>query len=377
MKYKLGELEELFSKIQRIVGYIEYSKYEDREDILYLSNGEKFKYKMSNEQVPHLLGINIDYLRGTGCFRSTNAFEILKELISNAYNINDKVNQGILSYDQMFSEYIEEKIKVFDFNIKINIFETELVCKYDSSKTYALTDKNEKFDYIIVKKYKDSDSYGILGLIKNQNYYKPVTSLYFENYESMKEKLSELIKNQEVTLLGGEKTINIYEGYERPFALQEDIKITKATNLLKYKRDFGCIIDTTSDFIHLLKYSLGCKKNYYGTGDLLENIKNAITNAELLDLHLFENTDLYELAKTINDRLHSDGITNDSIGESYSNLYEERNELKKDNTSMIEMLNDYKSQLEKIKQENHLLEEENKKHQENKEQILKILKPSE
>lgn len=129
MKFNLGELETLFCSINDIIDYIENTKYENRRYKLYLSNGEYLNFSIPNNTIPHLLGVNTTYLSSTNIFKTTNSFELLKELIENPYKIYSLERNGIIKYDNLFSQYIIDKVNSFMENIRINIQNVEFICK--------------------------------------------------------------------------------------------------------------------------------------------------------------------------------------------------------------------------------------------------------
>ena len=338
MNLNLGELESLFSKIQDIIDRVEQTRVGKRQE-LYLSSGDKLIYSLYKENIPHLLGINIDYLKSTGHFSGNNTYDIFKDFISNAYRVNCLLRDGFLNYDQIFSEFTFKKIDNFINNINLNIFDTEFICKYDSTKTYSLTDKNQKFDYIIVKKNKDSESYSMLCLVKNDYIYVPMSNMYFEDYESLSIKLKELIPNQEVTIFSGMK-----RDMDNYYKLPMDVKITKLTNLQKYKNEFSCIIDTNADFKYLLTDSLKHKNQFYDNGSLLTILTDSIGQGHIIDVEPFVDSYLLRIVNAYNDYLCSHNIENSEIEESYSKILEDRKNL-------IEELNIFKDQVKTLKEE--------------------------
>ena len=110
MNYNLSELESLFEEIKEIINFIELSKYQNRRNRIYLSNGDRLNFSVPNNTIAHLLGINTNYLMSTGICASTSSFNILKEMCENAYRINKAHKDGILSYEQLFSPYLKQKL---------------------------------------------------------------------------------------------------------------------------------------------------------------------------------------------------------------------------------------------------------------------------
>ena len=236
MEFNLGKLEEIFYNIQDIIEYFEQIKCDRNKNIIFLGNGERLNLQIPKECIAHLLGINTNYLTSLGYFKNTNSYYLLKELSENAYTINNMHNKGIIDYDKLFSPFVEEKIKSFKDNIKINIFETELVVKYNIERTYGVTERQEKCDYIIVKK--SNNNWNVLQLIKNTysssfDYFVPMSNQVFEDYGEMIEYLKPVVKNQEITLLSGVLLKNDYS--QKNYTLTVDNFITKIKNIQKYK----------------------------------------------------------------------------------------------------------------------------------------------
>ena len=373
----LGELERLFFEIDELIQYIEKIGFDSKKSLLYLSNGDRILLKIFKENIPHLLGINIEYLKSTGLYSSRNSYDLLKEVIGNAYKLHTYVTkQNVIKYDTIFSEHIYEKIKVFKFNTKINLTDTELICKYDSTKTFTITDKNEKYDYIIVKKDEKTGTYGILGIVKSNDYYVPMTSLYFEDYESLKVKLNEIIKNQEVTLISG---IKFYSNFAEcgSYRLNENAKASKLDTLMQYKKDFGCIIDTTDDFKFLLESSSKHKNQHYSNYNLINLMIESIREGKLLDLNMFIGSTFYELAESINDYIVGNSANfNEEIGENYSKIFKERNELLEELNVLKEKYESLKTIHEETQRRLKAAEAEITDYEEKRDILLKLYTPS-
>ncbi|MDO4963141.1 MAG: hypothetical protein Q4E75_03490 [bacterium] len=123
MDIKYFEMEEIFNKIKEIIAYIQNSNFSYRFNNLYLSNGEQISYNIQNECIPHLLGIQTNYLQSLGLFGTKNSFEMLKRLVEDGYRIQQLHVKGIIDYDKLFSKHLKEKVDIFLNNIKINLQE--------------------------------------------------------------------------------------------------------------------------------------------------------------------------------------------------------------------------------------------------------------
>lgn len=375
MKFNLGELESLFCDIQDIIDYIEQSNFEGRKFTLFLSNGDKFNYKLNRNHVPHLLGINTDALVASGLFGKQSSFNVLKDFVSNSYKIFNLNSQGVIKYENIFSEYILDKIKVFKNNITPNVYDTEFVCKYESSRGYGITDKNAKYDYIIVKKTKDDDGYAILCLVNNNGIYAAMSSMLFENKEKMQDYLNDYVKNQEITVLSGVNSMGDFGEYMRNYSLKPELIIPKLKNLLDYKKQFNCISDTTGGYIYSLEETVKHKDKHIDSNSLLYELKDLISNGKIVDRSKFMNTNLIELVDAYNDYICNKNINSNDISISYSEICNERDMLKNENYSLNNRVDTLLKELNDCREQLLVIKEENNKYKTNEEEIIKILRP--
>lgn len=375
MKFNLGELESLFCDIQDIIDYIEVSNFEGRKFSMFLSNGDKIDYKLFNDHVPHLLGININALESTGLFKKQSSFDTLKEMVSNPYRIHKLYQEGVIDYKNVFSEFINEKIKVFKSNISPNIYEMEFICKYDSKRAYTLTEKTAKYDYLLVKKLRDTESYAVLCLVNNGYYYGAMSSLYFNDKEHMEEYLKEYVENQEISLFNGVRTVGNNGEYERKYNLKPENIVFKLEELLEYKDTFNAIIDTTPSYIYSLKETLKHMDKHYDNNTLLFELVNGINKGKLINRDNYIDSNLIELVDAFNDYLCSYS-SNTTISESYTEIQKERNNLKDElvriKTELEMVMIDRDKYFDECKQ----LKNENEKYKSNEESIIKILRPN-
>lgn len=274
--FSLQELEDLFTDIQNIINYVEQHEIYNRFNVLFLSNGERIRYNVTKECIPHLLGIQVSYLQTLSLTSSKNSFEMLKRLVENPLDIYNKKNNGIINFNKLFSKYTREKVAAFGDNIKIDIFSTEFICKYRSDRTYMFTDKIQKCDYIIVKKYQDG-RIGVIQLFKQNNKYVPASSRIYDNLEAAEGDLEELIRNQEVTIVNGSSYSNL-EYYDEPkrFTLNVPQKRKKLDELFRYRELFDFIIETSQELSFALKKAEESHNTNFGESEIITTIINAI-----------------------------------------------------------------------------------------------------
>lgn len=372
MNYKLSELENLLSRISELLTYLEKTNYKDREFKMYLSNGDVIKMRVPLSSIPHLLGINTNYLMSTGLFKSKGSFELAKELCENAYLIHKNVSNGTLKYENIFSKFILSKLDRFKDNIKINVRETEFVCKYDSSRSYHVSDKNDKYDYIIVRQYQDG-KIGILCLKQHNNYYVPMSNQLYDDISACKAELKHLISYQPITLLNN-LVINDEYGYDsKPYKLSYDDKLEKIDNLFAYELEFKTIIDVSGEYKYLIKR---LKQNRYSQSednDLIEKIAKSISAGKIIE-QVNGDYSLSSIVDAFNDFICSDKSGEQtSAKEQYSKLKEELESIKK---QLIESQRENKALTDEnasLKSSNDSLKQENSDYELREKQIKKIL----
>lgn len=370
---KLAEIENLFKKIKDFINYVETAKLEDRRITLYLSNGEMLNYCIPNSCIAHMLGINTNYLRATGLFKSENSYEILKEMCENPYRIYRNISDGHLTENSFLSKHIEEKINSFRENIKININDTEFICIYDKSKSYYSSEKNENCDYILVKKYNE-DRIGVIYLVRNGFAVVPMSNQIYENIETAKINLEKLLINQEITMLNGNNSFNINTDYKQSYFLTLNQKAEKINKLKEYKNIFKCSIDIIDEYEYCLDKLTSNRTSYYENNIATEKIVNAIVSGSLIDRNSYKNSPLISIIDAYNNNICSKESNNEAT-RTYTEIIKELEEFK--NKVLLlekenETLNNKNSELTK---ENSLLKEENEKHTNDKQKILSILKP--
>lgn len=375
MKFNLGELEDLFYDIKNILEYFEGTKYQNRRFKLHLSNGEHINFSVTKESVPHLLGINTTYLQATGLFKTTNSYELLKELIDNAYRIDDSEKKGIINYDKLFSKFIVNKIEHFKENIKIDIDNVEFICKYNKEKTYVLCDEFKNFDYIIVKKLQNN-KIGLLCLVRNQGYFAPISNQIFNNIEEAKDKLKELLKHQEITLISGIQTTNTYDDYSSNYYMNIEKKSKKIKKLQFYKENFDASIDVTHDLSYTFETLKMHKITRQDNNDQILKIEKCIKEGILIDTSSLDDYNLIKIANAFNDLLCSNILNeNDSNKKTYSETIEELKNYKKQIIELSELIETLTVKNNELDEKVASLEFQNENYKDLESSIIKLLKP--
>ncbi len=379
MNYNKYNLSELFDKIdtllQRYFGKEDdYNFYEKDKDArktdlskksysMFLSNGDIVKIKIPKSSIPHLLGINTEYLKNTGLYKGMNSYEVMLEFIRNADDAFKKHESGIINLNKVLSPYINEKIEALVENLNINTNRCEMVCKYDRGKTYGYSVDFDNMDYLILQK--KNEKYYVLKLAMSEDgTCFPMSNQVFNSYEECQENLSSYLIYQELILLN-----NILVYYNNSltgkFYILECDRKEKLENLKKLSEDFGCTPNVIADYIFSLKIRDDKRQGNMRTSNTIEILCNCIKNKKAFDMNLtnVEQEDILKIVETYNDSLFSgDNTSNDN---SYSDLQkknrsleEEIEKLRLENNSLSEDIRYKDEELDEIKKQNNELKDD-------------------
>lgn len=377
--YTNRELSELFDKIdtllQRYFGKEDdYNFYEKDEEerktdlskksyLVFLSNGERIKIKIPKSSIPHLLGINTEYLKNTGLYRNMNSYEVMLDFIKSSNEALKKHESGIINLDNVLSPYINEKIDALIENLNINTNYCEMVCKYDKGKTFGYSADFDDMSYLILQK--KNEKYYVLKLAEAQDgTYFPMSNQIFNSYAECQEALSYYLIYQELTLLN-----NLFIYYNNStvgkFSILEWDRKQKLENLMKLSNDFGCTPNVIADFIYSLKIRDNKRQGNMRTSNIIDILCDHIKNKKPFDISLVdaEQEDIVKIIDTYNDSLF---IKNTNLGDSsYSDLQrqnmklkEELERLKEENNSLSEDIRYKDEELDKVKNQNNELKED-------------------
>lgn len=248
MEFRRFELEEMFEEIKELLKYVEQNKLTDEHYMFFLGNDENLKYKLTKEAIPHLLGINTNYLISTGLYSSKNSYYLLEEMLDDSYRIYNAANRGTLDYNQLFSSFIRRKIKYFKENITIDIHNIDVVCKYIKQRTYTTGESTQNYDYIITKKY-DDGKIGLLCLVFNGDVLAPISSQILETEQEKEETLSKLLEHQEISYISG---IHMSDFTIHRTNITINEKLERLERLKNYKIKYNASVDVHKECKYLL-----------------------------------------------------------------------------------------------------------------------------
>ncbi len=310
---------------------------------LFLANGECLNISIPKSAVPHLLGINTEYLKDNGFVKAQNAYDALIEIIEypdrlkNRYKIDD--------YSKVASPYIEKKLRAFVDNILIDINNCEFVCKFDSNRAYGYNN-DEDMDYFIVSKVDNGNGgfrYDVLILKKTEDKYTdkvkyvPQSNQSFDSKEEFIEVFLDKIYNQELTLLIKKQfKTKRYDNFISHWILD---RRTKLFDLEKWCEVFSCIPNVLRDFAYSLKLLSNEKDKNTSTNSYIDSIIDDVRKGKYIKINYrLLSQELIDFLEAHNDGLNKND--NEENSETYSKLLKRKNNLE-------EMLNQVSEEKER------------------------------
>lgn len=368
------ELDELIEKIQgNINKFNGNSKYKNTY-FLTFANGETIKICFPPSSVPHLLGVNTNYLEATGLYSGESVFELLNKMCADQDNLYKYIKNGIINEKLLFSDHIEKKNSAFAENLKINIFDMMFACPYDSSRSYTTGEENYKFDYVLVTKSPyDDKSIFMLGLAANidkvdkSKRYVPMSNQYFESMEDAEEKFRSVFSNQELTI-----PVKLHcsgTGIDSRFALYEEKKFEKAREAQEVADMCSATLDVSEDYRYILtKKHVAMRSGGFINKDFSNVIQQHIKEGKIItpqsfQLQSFEGVNEYlrDIINAYNDFISLNStvaINNNPTVLTYTDLQEEVDKLTTTRDALILANEELVSKIGILAEENEGLKKE-------------------
>ena len=366
----LAKYNEIMDKIENLVNYYDRIEFSNNKYTLYLANGDLLNIRLFENNLPHILGVNIEYLRLSNKFNpGMNSYEILKYFIENRYTFGNLGNSGKLSFDLMFSKHIDEKLEAFNDNINIRNDDIYTIVKYDSEKTYKLEDKAEICDYYIVRQ--KLNKYFVLGVVKNEKYYIPSTSRKYDDFQELEKYISRIACKQELTYPHLIKIENYKNSYKNTFSLALETKEALLDKTIKISQKYGATASVAKDYNYTLNKIKNDRTEHYVSINVLRLLSDSIKSGNVLDESIIEetvgdielNSDIINLINVCNNSLCYIE-NNESAINSYSTLNDENKKLKEELEQLKEALKIEEDERKKVDDMNIELALENEKNKE-------------
>lgn len=359
-EFNRGKFDNRINKIKELFDYYKTSYIRDNIYTISLANGETIRYSFNPNNIAHLLGISFEELKLKKLISGDTTEEMLDSLLDDIYNIGNKVKDGTIKESSIFSKYIDDKLDTFK-----DIFcipypkDIKFICKYNREVNYT----NKEIDgitgeYIIAKENENNE---IVLLVLKQVYdnnkfiLAPQSSRIIRNDEKMPEKLSDLLRNQIITYISNTSIKNEKTSYENniyPNIFQTNSILCNLSDLSQIT---GAIPCTIYGHKFNVKGLINVKKEGYNNQSVNNYIGEKINSGELIILTDQAKEQLSETELLLINN-YNDSIVNskDDAKLAYSDLNDKYIKVCETNDAT-------KEELEKMKEQLRLLQEESKK----------------
>lgn len=330
-----------------------YDNIYDKSVSLLLANGENINVSYNFSNMIHLLGLKTEIVKEIPDLKlksDQNSTIVFKKVFGENKKIKKYAETNNINPLFIFSRYVDEKLKIFDDNVALNINNMIAVIKFDSEKTYQYKELVEKGNYFIVSKFSD-DCYGLLGLIENvrpngKKYYTPLTSRMYSSYDEMITEVGKFAYKQEISI-----AIKIHNfDSNRDYCLFEDKK-DKYTNLKELCQKWDATPSVICDCIE--SYNKATKMNKlieYTTMDIDSLTAYLLSGNEIdpEDLYILDMNERSFTTKKLIESMQNllkAALNYQYVGESntsqkYTDLLEEKKELENKYCNLMNERND-------------------------------------
>ncbi len=376
-----ADFDQIIERINKLVEKYENNPLHYNQYQFFLANGDRIFFEMAPQYIGHLLGIRLDYLRSTKLFKNQDSYGLLKEFLENAYSVYQNIQAGHLSYKSIFSEYLEDKLETFETILYYFVpDDIEFVCKYSKSRTFQLgMETDYPCDYFFAKKDKNNDIH-LLGLIRQENAYAPMTSMKFHSDERQVSKLKHLFTNQILTYVSSILITNPVTNFRNQTHMILQCKLDKIKNLNTLSHyGTGISIDISSECQFAVNGNI-IKLNKINTYKIMcQQFAQAIENHEIFSLEQIDETmqeqldeEILQLIQIYNNEICMDK-NNNSAQTTYSELLEQYKTLSKQVASLNEQLQSANEQSRLYYEQMQMLQKENEQYREFQNQIFQVV----
>lgn len=289
-------------------------------------------------------------------------------MCGDSYKIYTSMADGYLSYEQLFSPYLDKKLEGIKDVLRVNLFNNCFVCFYDKEKAWynTIDGTNYTFDCALVSQ--TEKGIFMLGLAYDEtvNSYVPKSNQYFSSMEEFLEEASKL-KDQEFTF--PIHLITMKDDNCRKFYLNPKHKKARMNWLIPITQMIGGVnINVSKDYLFLVDKTI----NGYENGGSLNSeivgiIARCIENNRFISPDLFDGIyeNLSDSLKTLIEAYNTNISGSINAGESenpenlrrYNELIRENNNLNNTNQDLVRENDTLRGEYEKLADErNGLIE---------------------
>lgn len=129
--------EKLCILLKKCLEYYEQLRTKDFTFYYNIASGDNLLFKINENRIAHLLGVNTDLIKIANPLLETkkmSSFELLRYMLDDYYRFYGYFIKKNIAFNLLFSPMIEEKIKVFETNIRYGLLAVAATIKIDKSK---------------------------------------------------------------------------------------------------------------------------------------------------------------------------------------------------------------------------------------------------
>ncbi len=363
----LAKYNEIIERLRDLVDFYQRSNFSYNRKNLYLGNGEVLSVRYPKGRIAHLLGVDLEYLKGSNRFRKgMDTYECLIYFLDNAYMFGNLVQEGTLCFDRMFSKNIEGKLKSFKENLLIRNTDLVAVVKYDSKRAYQGECVMDGSDHYIIRQ--KNFSYYVLGLVQdeqNPTIYLPVTSRKYDDYTEFETFMTRIAYKQELTYIYNISTSNPINGFNQNFYLYQESRMKQLDRILKLSQKYSASAGVAADYLNFLKRTKTAQQSNNMNIEILKSLVSAIRGKKVLNISTeeFDNfmiqEEVMELISQYNDMICSGISNNEQALSSYSELVTKNQSLTEKYRKLKEELRTSQEEQKRLVQSNSQLQEQN------------------
>lgn len=363
------EFDNLVEKIK--INILKYEKFlSDIRYKLFLSDGNVLDISYPQFCIPHILGINLDFIRMLGIYKGKSSYELMKEFLNDSYAAYKKADD----VNKLFSEYVDIKNEKFSENLKINLLDVQFIIEYKKERIYGHEIQESPCEYYIIQK-RENDKLLVLGLVKQNGKYVPQTSQLLDLLdEKDKDNLKNLLYNQHIQFITALKYGNGLEEPMKTFNLANPQKSDKMLYLKNIANKYSSVVRVEKDYEFILSKLMENKVSINNYKSIIQSITTLMREKEIIDINNFDtqlDDDICELIDAYN---NSQFNISDSNATKYSELKTSYEKLKQE-IELLKRLNEELQQDNQAKDaELEQLRKENVEHREKEDKILELLK---
>ena len=333
---------------------------------LFLSNGEVLNIEYPESCIPHILGINLEYIKMLGIYKQKSSYELMKEFLNDSYSAYKKAND----LNKIFSDYVDIKNNNFNDILKINLLDIKLVIEYKKDRIYGHDILESPCEYYILTQ--KNGKLLLLGLIKQNGKYVPQTSQELDlKNEKDNQNLKNILYKQHIMFCNALHYSNNIEDSIKKIYLSEQQKSDRLLYLKSTANRYSSVVRVERDYESALSRLIENKTNMNNYKGIIQNITLSISRNEIIDISNFDTQLDDDICELIN--AYNNSRFNANHEEKYSEIKSEYEKLKQE----LELLRKCNEELQKENEEKDTeigkLRQENNEYIETKEKILKLL----